>query len=926
MVEHIRKTSETLILILVVLSPWAFGCIHPYFRYILTAGICFLLAMWAVELIVAPRDKLVTRFQVPLLGLVGIALLQILPLGPVADLLSPNAAAWKQAMLPEQIEQLADGSTATVPALTARDRVSLYPAESLKRMYWLVLMALLFTRVQDLASPDTLRRLCYVCLINGSILAYFSVIQAFTSDTGKIYWTFQSMGAAFGPFINRNHFAFYTNICFGLSLGLIGSRQMGKYTRFSFENVIDSLKDSVSLWMASVLVFMLGAVILCSSRSGLISLIGSSLITAMFIAATGTFQQGWKWFLLAAGIFGVAAGVQMWLGFDFVDSRYANTLDNRTELWVPLLQLVSEFPLVGSGLGTLPHVEPSTRPIIGARDYYLEYAHNEYLQLAIEMGITGLLMACSLVFLLTSKIAKRIKKSRHNAWLYVGLLFSLSSISLHSFTEFGLAIPAIAFLAAIVMGHIAGVGRVKPERTGDASMSGQISSRVAAVAILVVAFITVQDARRIDLAERSLLQAQRAYNEGRTSDELQHFSTALAYTPTNIELLLDDVLLQFDGPQETNEQLEDGEQLENGDAGLDFADGQDTAALATSDATDFDSTDFDSADSSANNLEDQSQQTKERTAISDAPTIAADLDVETLSRVQQMLINARELCPVSGDPHFLLGRHNATFTLADDELTYFTRALQTRPTDPTLAYIAGLANLERGEQETTLRLWRQSMTLSRKHVIEIMQKVAETWTVELAETESAMALFDQLLPQQSAGVLASVADWYERNIAKPAATENAATEDTATDSPQPNTNPGSTPSTTSDANGDTTPDADRVANVDQPAAEDESVAAQLRRRALATDELTNANTGQLHYLRATLHIALKDDQEAIKSLKNAVRYEPKVIGWRLQLAALLGKQQDFDNAHRHVKRVLRSHPNNGAAKRLQRELLLEQSK
>ena len=115
---------------------------------------------------------------------------------------------------------------------------------------------------------------------------------------------------------------------------------MGRVKSFKVEDLVEGLKDSLSLWMVSVLVFMLGAVILCSSRGGMVSLFGGTLITAAFIAATGSFQRSWKWFLLAAVIFAIAAGVQTWLGFDFDDSRYAMHDDNRTEVWWPLLQLV----------------------------------------------------------------------------------------------------------------------------------------------------------------------------------------------------------------------------------------------------------------------------------------------------------------------------------------------------------------------------------------------------------------------------------------------------------------------------------------------------------------------------------------------------------------------------------------------------------
>ena len=779
LVSHLRGTSETILLILVVLSPWAFGCVHPFFRYLLTAGVCALLLLWAFELFVAPRDGILTRFQIPLICLLGIVVLQLLPLGGFADWLSPTASQWKEAMLPSDVEVLADGQSASVPIWTARERISLYPAETLRRGYWLALMCLVFTRVQDLASPDSLRRLCLVCLINGSVLAYFSVFQHFfTSESGMIYWTFQSMGAAFGPFINRNHFAFYTNICFGLSLGLVGSRQMGLTAKAGVEAIVETLRDSVSLWMMSVLVFMLGAVILCSSRGGMISLVGSSLITTAFIAATGTFRQGTKWFLLAALLFGGAAAVQVWLGFDFVDSRYTNALDDRTPLWIPLLDLVGQFPLTGSGLGTLPWVEPSTRPLIDARDYYLEYAHNEYLQAAVELGIPGLLCGCALLVLLCMKIARRIRKSRHNAWLYVGLLFSMSSIALHSFTEFGLAIPAIAFLGTIVLGHIAGLGRVPKRKPGMLSV---VLSRAMAVVMIPFVFFAFRDAKLFDLGERSLLAAQRAHNENQPDQELEHYLQALRHTPNDLEMLLEVARLQFEVK---------GDETRSNEAAL-------------------------------------------RTA-------------------QQLLVRTRELCPISGDAQFFLGRNAKNFASADEDLRYYQRALRTRPNDPTLAYIAGLAYIDRGDEESAIQAFRRSLTTATRHLGDILGRTERDFGCDFDGEESAN-LLGKLIPDQNPNVLTSAADWLKQK---------------------------------------------------HPTAEDNINI--LLQRALATSAMQSPTSGEQLHEKARLLGMLGESDQQIDALSQATRYEPANSRWRIELVELLRDANRFDEADRQLRR-LRTH-------------------
>ena len=555
MVDYLRKSSEALILLVLILAPWAFGGVHPISKNFITMGLGLVMVFWAIELLISPRP-IFTRFQLPIATLALLAGLQLIPMGRVAALLSPVGAKMKSDMFPQEPEVLADGTTFQVPFWTARGRTSVYPAATLNRAYWLVLMGLLFTRVQDLANVNTLRRLCFACLVNGCVLSYFSVFQHFMAERNLIYGKFPSLGAAFGPFVNRNHFAFYINICFGLSLGLVGSRLMGRVKSFRLHDLVEAVKDSLSLWMVSVLVFMPGAVILCSSRGGMISLLGGTLITSAFVAATGSFHQSWKWFLLAACIFGLAAGVQTWLGFDFVDSRYAMHNDSRTSLWLPLLRLIPQFPLTGTGLGTLAYVEPFTRFSSARPDTFVENAHNEYLQLVLELGIPGLLCGLALLAMLITKIGHRVRSSRHNAWLYVGALFGLCTITLHSFVEFfATAIPAVAVLTTVLLGHVAGLGHVKPKPLP----SSAYLVRGFAIVMLVFTYCAVREARRDDTADRYWRIGKRAFDEGNIDATLQQWLNAQAYVPNNAEYLLDTVRIQF-SPNRA-ELLEDKQEL-----------------------------------------------------------------------------------------------------------------------------------------------------------------------------------------------------------------------------------------------------------------------------------------------------------------------------------------------------------------------------
>src|SRR5262249_7231994 len=67
----------------------------------------------------------------------------------------------------------------------------------------------------------SLRRLSVAAVANGALLALFALVQFYTSPDNLLYWSYPTLGLGFGPFVYRNSFAFYMNLCVGLGLGLL---------------------------------------------------------------------------------------------------------------------------------------------------------------------------------------------------------------------------------------------------------------------------------------------------------------------------------------------------------------------------------------------------------------------------------------------------------------------------------------------------------------------------------------------------------------------------------------------------------------------------------------------------------------------------------------------------------------------------------
>jgi O-antigen ligase len=112
------------------------------------------------------------------------------------------------------------------------------------------------------------------------------------------------------------------------------------------------------------------------------------------------------------------------------------------------LRMLIKRPLLGWGLGAFPVVYPEFRSFYTS--FFVNHAHNDYLQLLVETGMAGFSIA---VWFLVLVFRQAAGKLRNNDWtenasgaLTVAALLGCVGILVHSFVDFNLQIPANAAL------------------------------------------------------------------------------------------------------------------------------------------------------------------------------------------------------------------------------------------------------------------------------------------------------------------------------------------------------------------------------------------------------------------------------------------------------------------------------------------------
>jgi len=283
--------------------------------------------------------------------------------------------------------------------------------------------------------------LFYFCFI-GFIISFFAIVKMVLQQYDLFNGAYYSRG--FGPYINRNHYAGYINMVIPASGALIAiSKERAKKILGLFFIVITTSSLFLSL-----------------SRGGILSMVFSGLVTSLILYKTKDTSYAKMRLLHGAGLFCVFLLV-WWIGIDPVLLRLATIFHFPDEpgfiirFWWSLdsLRVIRDFPLWGTGLGTLQYVFNAYKT--DAHQYFVNFLHNDYFQFLVECGILGFSILLYYGYLYFKTVLSKItsKSSLSGQWrkLWIGSFASAMALSVHSLVDFNLHIPAncICFLLII---------------------------------------------------------------------------------------------------------------------------------------------------------------------------------------------------------------------------------------------------------------------------------------------------------------------------------------------------------------------------------------------------------------------------------------------------------------------------------------------
>jgi O-antigen ligase/tetratricopeptide (TPR) repeat protein len=454
-----------------------------------------------------------------LAGLTAWTWFQTVPLPEcVVAALNPQAVEWHRSLRPAHGEIVPGDPRDAVSIRSWWLPLSVAPLDSQRLAGQFAAVTLLYAAGRLVAGRGSwLYGLAWTGCVLGLLLSLAGVIQYLAGERERIYGRFVTDSPAFGPFVNKNHFAFQVEVLVGLGVGL----WLTEWRRLGW-------RSATTVGSFFALGLMLTALVLSQCRGGL-------LAVAMSLAVTGVLA--WPRLPSRRGLIGgvllllvAAAGGLIWLGNDAVFSRLATLgrpeADNRTPLWREIWHLVERFSLTGAGGGAYTIVELVTRtrfrgPVISTT------AHNEYLEAWIEGGLPRLGLTLLLV-VWALRYAGRAYRLRQDH-LDLGVLFALCTVAIHSFGDAGIHVPSVA-LATVIVAVAAGA---RHRHEPAAPLSGLRKPAIIVGALVVLMLAALWPSIRDYRADRWQRRAFAAPTLAQAVDCLEH---AVAWQPRDFEL------------------------------------------------------------------------------------------------------------------------------------------------------------------------------------------------------------------------------------------------------------------------------------------------------------------------------------------------------------------------------------------------------
>ncbi|MCI5125920.1 MAG: hypothetical protein D3925_15975, partial [Candidatus Electrothrix sp. AR5] len=293
---------------------------------------------------------------------------------------------------------------------------------------------------------------------------------------------------------------------------------------------------------------------------------------AFFAITLASMHRGKKGSLIFLSVLFLGLIIIAWFGLNPVLDRLSTLEDlsaageSRMLIWRDTLQMMYDRPFFGWGPGTFSVAFPAYQTE-GFRQLFVNYAHNDYLELAADTGLFGLAAFLGGLLSLYISCLRKLARPTGRGGTYrqnvgVGALAACFSILIHSFTDCNLQILAnlILFATAAGIATVAANNSKKKNKTNQININ--LNSSLRKAIIFTVCCLGASASIAIILlpsfGESAFKEAKTALYQAKYDDAVTKIDRALLFNPDHADYLIfrGDILLTKRIQQDTLADIE----------------------------------------------------------------------------------------------------------------------------------------------------------------------------------------------------------------------------------------------------------------------------------------------------------------------------------------------------------------------------------
>ena len=270
-------------------------------------------------------------------------------------------------------------------------------------------------------------------------------LQVTSGGTSWYFYRFSNFGAAAGFFANSNHMA---------ALLLVGVPFLAATAASRWRRLRDIQARPLIVALALGAAAVLGVGILVNGSFAVL-LLGAPVAAATAIMVLKPSPRRMRLGFLLAALLLVAGAIAIgFAGRAGAGAGNETSIETRAAIWSESVEAIGDHWLGGTGIGTFGQVYRRYENPATIDRFFVNHAHNDYLEIALETGLPGMLLLVGFFAWWAGRAVHAWRSSTATHYMKAASIAS-ATLLLHSFVDFPLRTAALSSVMAMCLALMA---------------------------------------------------------------------------------------------------------------------------------------------------------------------------------------------------------------------------------------------------------------------------------------------------------------------------------------------------------------------------------------------------------------------------------------------------------------------------------------